>query len=144
MDFLNKWITRLTREGLLQPPFLECRTCLLYADDTLLLLKPEQQQLRFIKMVLDEFGRLYGLTINLEKSQLLLNTGQEEETQKLSHIIGCSATTFPFMYLGLPPSNKKFSIADYEQLVQKITNRLPGWKGSLLSISGRLILVQTV
>jgi Reverse transcriptase (RNA-dependent DNA polymerase) len=40
MDFLCEWIIKLTHDGLLQPPFSECRTCLLYADDTLLLLKP--------------------------------------------------------------------------------------------------------
>jgi hypothetical protein len=48
------------------------------------------------------------------------------------------------MYLVFSLSNKRLSNANYEQLIQKIANILFGWKASLLSIMGRLILVQTI
>jgi hypothetical protein len=78
---------------------------------------PDQQQLRIIKAILDEFGRLSSLKINLAKSELLFTTASDNETQRLAQIIGCTAANFPFNYLGLSLSNKKLSKNDFLHLV---------------------------
>jgi Reverse transcriptase (RNA-dependent DNA polymerase) len=45
IDFLTRWISKLNELQLLTAPFLGCRTCLLYADDTLIFFSPQQQQI---------------------------------------------------------------------------------------------------
>jgi hypothetical protein len=85
-----------------------------------------------------------GLVVNLQKSELFITIAPHEEAQQLAQIIGCNAATFPFIYLGLPLLNKKLTVSDFEQLVQKIASKLTGWRSALLSIAGRLILMQTI
>jgi Reverse transcriptase (RNA-dependent DNA polymerase) len=75
MDFLVTWVKRL---NLLQPVFPGCKSCLLYADDTLLLVKPQIQQLQFLKVILRIFGEMSGLRINMQKSELLITSMREE------------------------------------------------------------------
>jgi Reverse transcriptase (RNA-dependent DNA polymerase) len=43
IDFLNEWINKLESTGMSRLSFIGCKPYLLYADDTLLLLKPDQQ-----------------------------------------------------------------------------------------------------
>jgi hypothetical protein len=51
---------------------------------------------------------------------------------------------FPCTYLGLPLHFKKLSRAMIFQLVQKIGDRLLGWKRNLLTYLGRELLVKIV
>lgn len=56
----------------------------------------------------------------------------------------CNIGHFPFKYLGLPLHNQKLSMDEWQFLVDKIENRLQNWKGQLLSIGGRLALLNAV
>jgi hypothetical protein len=51
---------------------------------------------------------------------------------------------FPCNYLGLPLHYKKLPKSALQPLIQKIANKLPGWKRKLLSYPGRKLLVKTV
>ena len=51
---------------------------------------------------------------------------------------------FPCKYLGLPLHLGKTRREDEQILIDKICARLPGWKGRLLSRTGRLTLVNSV
>jgi zinc-binding in reverse transcriptase len=51
---------------------------------------------------------------------------------------------FPLKYLGLALHWKKLARPDWQKLIDKILNRLPVWKGRLLSLGGRLILLNSV
>jgi Reverse transcriptase (RNA-dependent DNA polymerase) len=79
MDFLVTWVKRLNSLNLLQPVFPGCKSCLLYVDDTLLLVKPQIQQLQFLKVILQIFGEMSGLRINMQKSELLITSMREEQ-----------------------------------------------------------------
>jgi len=60
----------------------------------------------------------------------------------ISHYIAVSA--FPTTYLGLPISNKKLRRCDFLAWIEKIANKLPGWKASLMNLAGRAVLVRFV
>ena len=62
----------------------------------------------------------------------------------LNHTFGCRWGTFPIKYLGLPLHNKKLTVADWQFLVDKIEARLPSWQSQLLSIGGRVTLINSV
>jgi Reverse transcriptase (RNA-dependent DNA polymerase) len=96
IDFLARWVTRLTDLQLIRASFPRCQNILLYADDTIIFLKAHRQQISVMKIILHAYARLSGLKINLQKSELLLIASNAEETQQCSilslHVFG--ATTF--------------------------------------------------
>jgi hypothetical protein len=42
----------------LQPVFSRCRSGLLYADDTLIFVKPKEQQIRILDAIMKIFGKI--------------------------------------------------------------------------------------
>ena len=52
--------------------------------------------------------------------------------------------SFPGKYLGLPLHTRKLRRVDVQPLLDKIGGRLAGWKGKMLSSSGRETLVKCV
>jgi Reverse transcriptase (RNA-dependent DNA polymerase) len=84
MDFLPMWIKKLNEMQILKPPFQGCRSCLLYADDTLLMLRPEDNQLRILKVILHIFEKLSGLRVNLAKSELIVTNASENQVAQLA------------------------------------------------------------
>jgi hypothetical protein len=73
-----------------------------YADDTLLILHGSIQQATFAKSILDAFAMFTGLTINFQKSTFVpLHMAQQDSIQVAS-ILGCTPSTLPCTYLGLP------------------------------------------
>jgi hypothetical protein len=50
--------------------------------------------------------------------------------------------TFPFKYLGVPLHHEKLKKEDIQPVVDKTINRIPGWKGKLLSYSARLTFLK--
>jgi hypothetical protein len=51
---------------------------------------------------------------------------------------------FPLNYLGLPLWIRKLNKSDFFPLIDKITNRLPGWKAALIHPAGQATLIQAV
>ncbi|XP_078150208.1 uncharacterized protein LOC144545516 [Carex rostrata] len=141
MDFLSTWFQHLVREGLFTPPFQDCKQCLLYADDTLFLINPEDQQLNFLKIILTIFGDLSGLHVNMQKSELIITGITTQEIGSKAVIMGCKPSKFPMKYLGMPLSNKKLDKSQYQPLITKMEKILSTWKASLLSIGGRVTLI---
>jgi hypothetical protein len=88
-------------------------------------------------------GNLSELRVNLHKSEILIMTAEQYETQQLMQIMECRASTFPIKYLGLPLSNKKLAKEHYMDLIRKFRAKLPGWKTTLLSPGGRIALLNS-
>ena len=68
----------------------------------------------------------------------------DQQTQLITDCLHCNIASFPCKYLGLPLYLQKPSRADFQPLVDKVTNRLQAWQAELLSQGGRLILVKAV
>ncbi|WVZ79231.1 hypothetical protein U9M48_026835 [Paspalum notatum var. saurae] len=58
--------------------------------------------------------------------------------------LACKVQEFPCRYLGLPLSVKKLPKAEYYDIIDKIADRLPGWKAAMLHPAGRVTLVRSV
>jgi hypothetical protein len=54
----------------------------------------------------------------------------------------CKIGEFPFKYLGVPLHYEKLRREDIQPIVDNVVNRIPGWKGRLLSYKARLILLR--
>jgi hypothetical protein len=119
IDFLSRWIRQLTWLQMLQWPFQGCRICVLHADDALLFLRPNQQQMRLFKLIMLIFQKLLGLRLNLAKSELLVARDNMGKAQELTYILSCNTETFPIIYLELSLSDKRLP----DQLTYHLYNR---------------------
>jgi hypothetical protein len=68
----------------------------------------------------------------------------KKKPSTLAAILGCKASNFLITYLGLPLSNKRLTREAYQKLIQQEEHCLAGWKAGLLSIGGRLVLLNAV
>ena len=53
-------------------------------------------------------------------------------------------SVFPCSYFSIPLSVRKLPKAALQPLVDKVSHRLPPWKGRLATLAGRSVLVQSV
>ena len=82
-----------------------------YADDTLIFMVGNANQLSHLKNILQSFSISTGLKVNYSKSMLVLINMEDEAALSLS--FGCTIGTLPFTYLGLPLGLSKPKVLDF-------------------------------
>uniref|UniRef100_A0A0A9B2N8 Reverse transcriptase domain-containing protein n=1 Tax=Arundo donax TaxID=35708 RepID=A0A0A9B2N8_ARUDO len=146
MDVLNSLFIKAGDEGLLQP--LSSRSTKqrvsLYADDVALFIRLDEEELQIIEDILDCFGSASGLQTNLQKSCVIPIRCEESTLSVVEERLHCPTAEFPTTYLGIPISNKKLQRCDLLPWIKKIADRLPGWKASLMNLSGQTTMVRFV
>lgn len=85
-----------------------------------------------------------GLTINFTKSALIPLNLSHALANTLSEQLGCQLSSLPITYLGVKLHQKRLTFHDWQPLITKIEKKLQTWKGSLLSLCGRIILLNSV
>lgn len=94
-------------------------------------------------MILNIFAAATGLTTNMQKTELYPIRCEEVDLTFLANS-GRTLSTFPCKYLGLPLNIRRPTRATMQPLVEKIANRLPGWKTEFMSCPGRELLIKSV
>ena len=112
-----------------------------YADDVALFIRPMEEELLMSKQILDCFGKASGLQTNLNKSCAISIGCEGEPLEVVQDILHCPTSSFPSTYLGLPISNRQLRKSDFLPRIEKIANRLPGWKAHLMNLAGRATMV---
>ena len=102
-------------------------THLQYADDTLLLFKPDDHSIASIKLLLLAFELLSGLKINFNKSEVITMGMDDQQSLRTANLLNCKLGSFPIKYLGLPVTHQKISISEWEPLYGKVANRVSPW-----------------
>jgi hypothetical protein len=89
------------------------------------------------------FVEASGLSTNMEKTEFY---PIQSHGIDLHELLGPNQTisSFPCSYLGLPLHFKKLPKSALHPLIQRVGNRLPGWKRNLLAYPGREVLVKSV
>ena len=95
-----------------------------YADDTLLVLPAEVDQVMAIKNLLQKFSISTGLEINYHKSTMVPINVDSNQMETLAAGFGCKVESPPFTYLGLPMGTTKPRIVDLMPIVTKLERRL--------------------
>ncbi|GJW31605.1 hypothetical protein Tco_0051637 [Tanacetum coccineum] len=85
-----------------------------------------------------------SLKANFNKSKLFGIRVNTIELNSLASTIGCQASQFPCMYLGLPVGAKMSRCLNWSPLVERFQKRLSKWKSKNLSFCGRLTLIRSV
>ncbi|XP_050221486.2 uncharacterized protein LOC126671737 [Mercurialis annua] len=115
-----------------------------FADDTILYLPYDIEQLRNLTRFIHCFELISRLTINYHKSFIMGINVPEAGLLIAAQVVGCKIDFFPVKYLGLPLSNRKLYARSWNSVVERFKSRMALWKGSLLSPAGRLVLIKSV
>ena len=73
-----------------------------YADDTILLLEADVNELLHLKGILQNFATSTGLVVNYAKSSMIPINVHPDKLAVLASTFGCAIGSMPFTYLGLP------------------------------------------
>ncbi|WVZ91755.1 hypothetical protein U9M48_037881 [Paspalum notatum var. saurae] len=114
-----------------------------YADDTVIFLDHDLEKAN-MKVFLCLFEKLSGLKINFHKSEIFCFGQAKECENDYSELFGCRLGSFPFRYLGLSMHYRKLRNSDWRHIEERFKKRRIGWKGKLLSVGGRLVLINSV
>ncbi|KAM0874368.1 hypothetical protein ACQ4PT_037473 [Festuca glaucescens] len=120
-----------------------CRTSL-YADDTVVFIKPTNADCATFRDLLQLFGTVTGLHTNFLKSSATPIRCSTEERQVIAEQLLCHVKDFPIPYLGVPLSIWKLRAQDLQPLIVNLHGKLSGWCAGLLSKGDRLVLIKSV
>jgi hypothetical protein len=113
-----------------------------YADDTLLILPADLDQLMVLKKALQNFSLSTGLKVNYQKSSLVPINVPKDSVAQLAAAFGCQIASLPFTYLGLPLGTTKPKIQDLTPIVTRLERKLTSIS-CFLSQGARLQLVDS-
>ena len=146
-DGLSRMIDRAVDRGLVKRLLGDFRrggiVSLQYADDTILFSKAEESALENLKCILMWYEQLAGMKVNFHKSELVPMNQDLDDAQRFAQIFSCPVGSFHLKYLGVPLHFGNLSRDDIQPLVDKILKRIAGWRGKLLSLAARTMLIHT-
>ena len=87
-----------------------------YADDTIIVLPANVDDLKEFRKILDMYASFTGLRINYHKSSMIPLNVPDDDIAVLASFLGCAIGSMPFTYLGLPMGTTKPAIKDFSQI----------------------------
>lgn len=118
-------------------------THLQFADDTLIFLPHNTEQLLNLKRLLHCLSLMTGFKINFSKSSLVFWGVHFSWVENMSNILSCKIEKLPITYLGMPLGlsckNRRF----WKPILDKIEHRLTIWKSRLLSRDVKAQLIES-
>jgi hypothetical protein len=146
-DGLSKMLSKAAKRGLIQGLLGDFRPggilSLQYADDTILFSSAEESHIRNLKYILMWYEQISGMRINFHKSELVPMNIDPDIAHRLAHILCCPLGSFPLKYLGIPLHYDNLSRKDIQPLVDKLLKKIAGWRGKLLYLAARALLIKT-
>jgi hypothetical protein len=111
-------------------------THLQYTYDTMILIDPSDEGIANLKLILLAFEDMPGLKINFNKSEVVVLGRALGEQTRLVNLLNWLGQ-FPITYLGLPVSNKRLRVSDWEVVTGKVSHRVDPWQGLFVASTGR-------
>ena len=105
--------------------------------------KAEESVLKNLKCILMWYEQISGMRINFHKSEMIPINLEDDEVHRLAHILSCPVGNFPIKYLGIPLHFYVLTRDDMQPLVDKIVNKIAGWRGRLMSLAARVVLIKS-
>ncbi|KAJ4769074.1 RNA-directed DNA polymerase (reverse transcriptase)-related family protein [Rhynchospora pubera] len=120
-------------------------THIIYADDLVVLGDTNVGELQAIKQILEEFGQVSGLFVNPTKSKLWFSKATTNATSAhVQQLLQASMPEPGEKYLGVSLSGRTSARKTGQMLLERMWSKLAGWKCSMLSHAGRLVLIKSV
>lgn len=147
-DVLSRGITHLVSSNLLKPMSSSkgCQTPshVLYADDVMVLCKGSKRNLSNLLALFAEYAYTSGQCLSIGKCRFYAGGMNSSRVQQLKNMLGLPPGSLPLTYLGVPMFKGKPRVTHLQPIADRIKAKLSAWKGSLLSLMGRVQLVNSV
>ena len=116
---------------------------LFFVDDLVLFAKADHGNCLTIRDVLDSFCARSRQFISESKSRVYLSSNVDADTREsLCDILGFRSTPNLGNYLGFPIKHRGGRNEDLNFILERVKQKLAGWKANFLSLAGRAILIQ--
>lgn len=120
-------------------------THLLFADDMVLFLEAEESQVSTMMDCLNKFCSCSGQKVSLMKSQMFVSNDVNcDLVDRMSAIAGVPITKDLGRYLGVPSIHNRLTESTFAGVLDRIKDRLEGWRAKHLSLAGRHVMAQSV
>ncbi|KAF1892478.1 hypothetical protein Lal_00010944 [Lupinus albus] len=127
-DVFSRGISKLVVEGKLNPisgpSGLKTTSHVLYTDDILIFCKGLKSNLLALKSLIHDYAHASGQHVNLAKCKFYTCRGAARRIQNLSEILGFTAGSLPFNYLGVPLFKGKSRRMHLQPIAHKIIAKL--------------------
>ena len=148
MDYLGQFIEEKCSENLWQPVKASqsglAFSHLFFADDLIFFAKADGVNSAAIGDVLDTFCSISSQTVSEAKPRVYFSPNVDSDTREsLCDILGFASTPFLGKYLGFPLKQPSSSSHDYDFILDRVKQKLTGWKANCLSLVGRRVLIQS-
>ena len=117
---------------------------LLFADDTMLFFKAEEEQARKVHEVVLTYERAIGQCINPQKCSVLFGKFCSNiNHDRVCTVLNVALATFEEKYLGLPTPDGSMNKGKFQNLQSRLLKRIIAW-GDTLSLAGKEIMIKAV
>jgi hypothetical protein len=144
MEVLNGLHCRADEWLLLGPfgvrPIAHCAS--LYADDLVVFISPEAQDLDMLHLILHLFEGSSDLSCILAKCSMVAIRCSEEQIADSMLCFPCELVQFLIRYLAIPLSVFKLPRTTLQPMLDKAADKLPSWNEQLQHCSSRLSLIK--
>ena len=147
MDFLGQLIQEKCEAKLWQPVKASRSgpsfSLLFFVDDLVLFGRVDRRSCAVIRDVLDEFCSTSGQSVSITKSRVYFSPNVDRDTRALlCDILGFASTLSLGKYLGFPIKHPGATTQEFNFILDRVKQKLPGWKANMLSLAGRAVLIQ--
>ena len=147
MEFLGQLIEEKCSTNLWRPvkvsrrgPFI---SHLMFADDLMFFIKANHVNCSAIRDVLNVFCNMSGQTVSEAKSRVFFSPNVDrDDREAFCYILKFASTPCLGKYLCIPIRQPGMSSHEYNFILNRVKQKLVGWKANLLSLTGRAMLIQ--
>ncbi|KAL9682438.1 hypothetical protein QQ045_014236 [Rhodiola kirilowii] len=149
MEVFSHMLQQGCRHGRIDPYFVKAGVLqvnhLLYADDMLIFSNGLKPSIERLLSLINHFCTNSGQQLNPSKSIIFFDENIPED-RRLTILQATNFTPgiFPTTYLGAPLFPGRVKIAYFQNVEDKIRARIGGWIGNLISIGGKLIIIESI
>ena len=120
-------------------------THLQFADDLFIFAQANEENMNQIKVCLDTFEKWSGQKVNFFKFVIMLSKNMSQAyKRRLDNLIGINALNKKEKYLGLPMVPGREKKAAIVEIIEKVKQRLQGWKVKTFSQLRRTTFIFSV
>ncbi|KAJ4765712.1 RNA-directed DNA polymerase (reverse transcriptase)-related family protein [Rhynchospora pubera] len=149
MEILSRMLKSAMDKSMIQGVKVACTspqvTHAIYADDLVLMGDTDESEVLVFTTLLQQFAMASGLRINPQKSGLWFSRICDRlEITRVKTVWNAKQVEGEEMYLGMMISQAGDLKRNGRMVLDRIRNKLAGWKSHMLSQAGRLVMIKAV
>lgn len=117
---------------------------LLFADDCYFFFKDVKSEATVMKNILNRYEEISGQVVNYNKSMVTFSPNTTTQSrEEVCNQLGVQEQERPGKYLGLPMHIGRGRVSVFNFLIEKVEQKLQGWRNKKISKGGKVLLLKT-